>query len=64
MNFDDGYKDAIMAKSDYWKRILKPNGKFDEQTQYGQLPRPGNTLHMRISGSTSSTTPGASCSLT
>lgn len=27
----------IMAKADYWKRIYKSNGEFDDRTQYGQL---------------------------
>lgn len=30
------YRD-VMAKADYWKRIYKPNGEFDDGTQYGQL---------------------------
>jgi tyrosinase len=27
----------VIAKSDYWKRIFKPDGKFDDKTLYGQL---------------------------
>lgn len=27
----------VLAKASYWKRIYKPNGDFDDETQYGQL---------------------------
>lgn len=34
--FQARYRD-VMAKADYWKRIYKPSGEFDDGTQYGQL---------------------------